>query len=293
VGADTIASTVELKSQPPARALKQEPLLIFPGAQIRGAAALRALSYVRTKAPAATLKAECLYEAMRASETLRKEKIPAGLSKALGHDKQKSVFFFAWLWGAGYPAPWEELDEDVRSKLVGLLYDCPLEPVIGRPRYPAVIIEQGLDEHEPTGVSFREKYHDDACFLGTIRIDDAASENEAVAAFRTEFRRHCARKRGGGTPKWQAKLNDLRVLRISKRFRDPVRRVQSIAKETTGGFKGCREWWKEHQKAIREKREVDSLISKTAGVEIRRARFRARAFFKKLSPGEEPTLSQS
>jgi hypothetical protein len=74
--------------------------------------------------------------------------------------------------------------------------------------------------------------------------------------------------------------------------------VEHVAKETTAGFKGCKEWWAERRKAIGEKREVESRISNAAEgnaaegnaaeVEMSRARKRARAFFQTLFPGEEP-----
>jgi hypothetical protein len=78
------------------------------------------------------------------------------------------------------------------------------------------------------------------------------------------------------------------VLRIWERFPDdPIKRVTEIAR-LSPGFKGCKAYVEERRRAKREKREVDQRISNAAKAEMSRARFRARAFFQTLFPGEEP-----
>jgi hypothetical protein len=197
---------------------------------------------------------------------------------------------------AGFPAPWKELSEVSRTELVSLL--------TGTKNLLPVVIEQGWPEFDYSENCWRvgllklsesslfkgREHSGRGYFFGFIRIDQDYSETEAVEAFRNEFRKRWGKRKGGGGAKWQAKLNDLVVMRICKQFRDrdPIKRVEHVARLTTSGFAGCKKWCKERQKAIREKRYVERGISQAAHEETSHARAEACRFFQTLFPGEEP-----
>jgi len=78
-------------------------------------------------------------------------------------------------------------------------------------------------------------------------------------------------------------------MRLWKGFPDdPNKRVEHVAKFTTAGFNGCKDYWNKRREAIRARREVDQRMSKAANEEISRARADALKFFQSLSPGEKP-----
>lgn len=183
----------------------------------------------------------------------------------------------------GFPAAWEELREAGRSGVITLLRNWRMDR--NRKILPPVVIEQGPKPdyslncvpvgHGPFEFSL---FKDASAFSGLILINPGHTEKELLEAFRRESRKHCPGSRGGGSAKWQAKLNDLAVLRIWGRFPDdPNRRVAEIVALPD---------WKERQKAKHEKREVDSRISSAAVAEMSRACARARAFFRFFFPGK-------
>jgi hypothetical protein len=217
----------------------------------------------------------------------------------LGFSEEGFFRLMGALQAAGFPAPWEELSDTSRAELVSLLRNWA-----GRDRklYPPVVIEQGWPEYDYQGDCYRvgqgpfesslfkgrEHWAWRPPFVGFIRINPGCTETEAVEAFGNEFRKRWGKRKGGGGVKWRDRLNQLEVMRIWKRFPDdPNKRVAQIA-QLPIGFKGCRDYLEERRKAIREKREVDPRISKTAEAEMSRARREARASFKTLFPGEEP-----
>jgi hypothetical protein len=254
--------------------------------------------------PDECLEAEGLYGYLRASGMLREvvedwefsewhEKVP-GLGGALSGE---GLFFFLLLeqlQSAEFPAPWEELSEAGRAELVSLL--CSLVgPAVGRKRKlspPAVIVPWPEEEPSlnclPFEWSLFKDFSGEECFPAFLLINRGSTEKEVLEAIRGAVRKHCPRKRGGGSARWQAKLNDLAVLRICARFPDdPIKRVTEIAR-LSPGFKGCKAYAEERHRAKREGREVDRRISNAAEVEMSRACARARAFFQTLFPGEEP-----
>jgi hypothetical protein len=257
-----------------------------------------------------SLEAECLYEYMRESGVLR------GALNAPTEEERKekarnlvTLFFLNFsaegffrlmvaLQAAGFPDPWKELRDAGRAELVSLLRNWTER---NGKRYPPVVIEQGWPEYDSLENCWRVGHSPFESslfkgrepwgwrpFVGFIRIDPGCTETEAVEAFKNEFRKHWPKTKGGGGVKWRDRLNQLEVMRIWKQFPDdPNKRVKQIARLPTG-FKGCRDYLEKRRKAIREKREVEPRLSKTARAEMSRARRAARTFFKSLFPGEEP-----
>jgi len=261
------------------------------------------------------IKAACLYEYARESQMLRdainaqtederKEKA-YGLRTPffLSFSAERFVRLLLALQRAGFPRPWKGLSKASRAELLSLLAKSTGRNTKDKKLYPPVIIEQGAAEFdlsenrwrvgqlEPFELSlFREWEHSGRrYFFGFIRIDRSYNETEAGEAFRAWFKDHWRETKGGGSPKWQAKLNDLVVMRLSKRFRDPIKRAEHVAKFTTAGFKGCKEWRGERSKAKKAKLGlVDQRMSKAANEELSRARADALKFFQSLFPGERP-----
>ena len=221
---------------------------------------------------------------------------------------------------AGFPKPWNRLNKNARQELVSAISDWDDQrkkcnpPILIEETKPernlereSEIMDVGRVPHVPFpiwrleplpgrelgrdwGPSDRRKY-----FFGFIRIDEGYNETEAVKAFRAWFKDHWRETKGGGSPKWQAKLNDLVVMRVSKRFRDdPIKRVEHIVKFTIPGskrvgFKGCKEWWKDRCRAKKAKLGfVNGRLSKATNEEMSKARADALKFFQSLFPGERP-----
>jgi hypothetical protein len=113
-----------------------------------------------------------------------------------------------------------------------------------------------------------------------------------VRAFKAAYRKRYGKNKGGGKPPWEAKLNDLVVMRLWKQFPrgEAIKRVEHVAKYTTTGFKGCKDWWNNRCKAIKEKfgSGVDQRISDLANEEMSRACADALKFFQIFFPGEIP-----
>jgi hypothetical protein len=217
---------------------------------------------------------------------------------------------------AGFPRPWKRLNDASKTHLVSLLAGITKERLRGdKKTYPPVIIEEGAAEFDPVENCWRvgqlepselslfkitlpdrestERWEHSSrrFFFGFIRIDRGCNETEAVEAFREEFRKRWGKTKGGGSPKWQAKLNDLVVMRLSKRFprrEDAIKRVEHVANYTTAGFAGCKAFMDDRQKARREKREVEQCMSKEAIEEMSRACGDALKFFQTFFPGEIP-----
>ena len=218
---------------------------------------------------------------------------------------QLGVLFGA-LQRAGFPRPWKRLNDASKTQLVSLLAGITKGRLRGdKETFPPVIIEEGAAEFdlsenrwrvaelEPFELSlFRELKHSGrGYFLGFIRIDRSYNQTEAGEAFRAWLKDHWRETKGGGSPKWQAKLNDLVVMRLSKQFprrEDAIKRVEHIANHTTAGFAGCKAFRDDRQKARREKREVEQRLSKEAIEEMSRACGDALKFFQTFYPGEIP-----
>ena len=82
-------------------------------------------------------------------------------------------------------------------------------------------------------------------------------------------------------------------MRLWKQFpnrQDAIKRVEHVAELTTAGFSGCKDWWNNRCKAIKEKlgSGVDQRISDLANEEMSRACADALKFFQTLFPGEIP-----
>jgi hypothetical protein len=82
-------------------------------------------------------------------------------------------------------------------------------------------------------------------------------------------------------------------MRLWKRFpnrQDAIKRVEHVAKYTTTGFKGCKDWWNNRCKAIKEKvvSGVDQQISDLANEEMNRACAAALKFFQTYFDSEIP-----
>jgi hypothetical protein len=124
-----------------------------------------------------------------------------------------------------FPKPWKRLSTRVRTLLVSLLTNSTGR-ALGRDgkRYPPVVIEQGWPEYDYSENCWRvgqlepfelEMFKWGAgAFFGFISMDRGCKEKEAVAAFRTQFRKHCPR--GGGGRQYRDLLNQLAVMRIWK-----------------------------------------------------------------------------
>jgi hypothetical protein len=134
------------------------------------------------------------------------------------------------------------------------------------------------------GSQLQRKY-----FYGFIRIDEGYNQTEKADAFKTWLSERYRKTKGGGTSDWRAKLNNLVVMRLWNRFRnDPIKRVEHVAKLTIAGFNGCKTFWNDRRKAVREKRSVEQRISKAANEEMSRARKDALKYFQSLFPREKP-----
>jgi hypothetical protein len=127
-------------------------------------------------------------------------------------------------------------------------------------------------------------------FYGFIRIDEGYNETEAAEAFKKEFRKRWPKTKGGNRERWGARLKNLVVMRIWKRFpgkgyRDLYRRLNLVAKFCD--YKGCVEEAAAYKERCSEGRG-DQPISNAAEVEMSTARADARESFQRFFPGEEP-----
>jgi hypothetical protein len=202
---------------------------------------------------------------------------------------------------AGFPKPWKRLSQASQTKLVLLLAKSKKGAMRGdKTLYPPVVIEETSPEFDQFENQWRFGPSEPRVlngwdrsgrlyFWGFIRIDRAYNEMEAFEAFQKEFSKRWEKTKGGNRDWWQAKLNDLVVLRLWKQFpKKPIERVEHVAKFATAGFKGCKDFWEQRCQARHEKRYVEQRISNAAKVEMSRARAKARTFFQSLFPGEDP-----
>ena len=129
--------------------------------------------------------------------------------------------------------------------------------------------------------------------FGLFRLDKTYNEPQAVEAFKAWFRECYGKAKGGGNrARWRARLNNLIVMRLWKRFpkrKDAIKRVEHVAALTTANFKGCKDYCEERRKAIQAKLGfVHEAVSKAANEEMSGAPADALKFFESLFPGEKP-----
>jgi hypothetical protein len=209
---------------------------------------------------------------------------------------------------AGFPKPWKRLAKASQKQLVSLLAKLRKRTMRGdKTLYPPVVIEEAsvafdhygetADQYyhwrlEPTEPSLLEKYEQSGrkYFFGFIRIDQAYNNTEVVAAFKAWFRKRREKTKGGNREWWAARLKNLAVMRLWKRFPGPgylelYKRLNLVAEFC--GYKGCVKEAAEYKLRCRGG-GGDEPISKAAEVEMSSARSKARTFFQTLFPGEEP-----
>jgi hypothetical protein len=204
---------------------------------------------------------------------------------------------------AGFPKPWKKLKKDARNKLSRVISGWYEEQ---KKSYPPLVIEKAEAERDWRHESASQKWRlaptqpellrhgqksERKYFYGFIRIDEGYTATEVNDAFGAWLRDHWRQTKSGGSPNWQARLNDLVVMRLWNRFpkrENAIKRVEHTAKLTTAGFKGCKTFWDDRRKAVKEKRAVEQRISKAANEEMSRAREDALKFFQTLFPSEIP-----
>jgi len=262
------------------------------------------------------IETACKYEYMRESQALRdavggqKKKPPAQVPLSFGQDLNFPELFLLVLAlnKAGFPKPWKQLRKNSRMELILRISKWETER---KKSLPPLVIETAsieLDERkleqatadqpyhwrlEPSEPNLLRKYEQSGreYFFGFIRIDQAYNETEVVAAFKEEFRRRWEKTKGGNRERWRAKLNDLVVMRLLKRFPpgkgylEPYKRLKLVAKFC--GYKGCVEEAAAYKKRCKDGRG-DEPMSNAAKVEMSSARSEARIFFQSLFPGEDP-----
>jgi hypothetical protein len=219
---------------------------------------------------------------------------------------------------AGFPALWNELSGGARDEFMQRIDEWDQER---KKSDPPVVIKAGVLErayhpqvltpflrlalcqrasHWPPkspSDSFFAGQSKGKYFYGFIRIDEGYTATEVNDAFRAWLKDHWRKTKSGGGPNWQARLNDLVVMRLWDRFpkkQAAIKRLEHIAKFTTAGFKGCKEWCNERWKQKKWKLGfVDQRISQAANEEMSRARADALKYFQSLFPGEKPLSSLS
>jgi len=181
----------------------------------------------------------------------------------------------------GFPKPWNQLTKAARKELAEVISRWDDER---KESYPPVVIRAGIPERDyergmaspmwRLTLSDRERHWPpksptDSFFAGQserrysygfIRIDESYNATEAKSAFTNWFLERYGKTKGGGSTDWQAKLNDLVVMRLGNRFprrEDATKRVEHVAEYTTAGFKGCKDWWNRRCEARRKKEQVD------------------------------------
>jgi len=220
---------------------------------------------------------------------------------------------------ADFPGPWNRLNPNQRKELANVLAwrakdklkhppllvsELPLEcfhdpsvqdEVLKRWWEKSYVSASFSDAESPeTLEEFLKKgtfpYCDEHTYsYWLFRLDESYNETEAKEAFMEWFSKRYPKTKGGNRERWRAKLNDLVVMRLRKRFpgkSNLIRRVQHVAELTTAGFAGCKAYWNERQKARRGKREVEQGMSKAATEEMSRACGDALKFFQTYFPGE-------
>jgi hypothetical protein len=212
---------------------------------------------------------------------------------------------------AGFPIAWKRLSPEQRAMLAKPLYSTDGKQYFGTgvldwrlkdtDKHPPLLVKEFLPGHDPLEAKSlleqwkQEAYYDApvgrSYFFGLFRLDESYNETDAREAFTAWFRKRYPKTKSGGRDDYKAKLNDLVVMRLRKHFpkrKDAIRRVEYVAKFTTAGFKGCKDWWENFCRARKEKRSVDRQIGKPANEEMSRARADALKFFETLFPDEKP-----
>jgi len=259
----------------------------------------------------------CTYEYMRESRTL-KDALNARTEderKKISRELPSSPFFLSLteaqfvrlmlaLRTAGFPKPWKRLSKKFQKQLVSLLAKSRKGMRGDKAMYPPVVIEDASPEFdhfenhwrvgqlEPFELSLFKGWEHSGrrCFFGFIRIDEAYNETEAVEAFKKEFSKRWGKTKGGNREIWGARLKNLAVMRLRKRFPgrgylELYKRLNLVAEFC--GYKGC----VTESEAYNERRSHgrgDEPISKAAEAEMSSARIEARTFFQSLFPGEKP-----
>jgi hypothetical protein len=204
---------------------------------------------------------------------------------------------------AGFPKPWRKLDTNAQNELIRVIGEWDEKR---KEAYPPVVIEAGLErylerEQEQLGGRFpvqrfkREpellrsaRQRDREYFFGFIRIDRAYIENDAIQAFKNEYRKRWPQIKSGGGTNWRARLQRLAVMRIRKHERDQWKRLKLVAEFC--GYNGCRKEVKAYKDRCKNGRG-DEPMSPAAKVEMTNARKAALKFFQDLFPYEKKPLN--
>ena len=229
---------------------------------------------------------------------------------------------------AGFPAPWKELNDDARNELIRAIGEWDEErrksypPVVIEEAVPERDLQRERQRRENGVVHEKEFRQGDLLdlsnlrptvwrftpsepellrsgqqsgrkyFYGFIRIDESYNVTDAKKAFTARLLERYGKTKRGGGPHWQAKLNSLVVMRLWKQFparKGAVSRVEHVAKFTTRGLKGCKEWWENRCRSKKDKLGlVDDRMSKAANEEMSKARADALTFFQSLFRDEMP-----
>jgi hypothetical protein len=254
------------------------------------------------------IEACCHYEYFRESAAMRKTCVLATCTDEIARSTLTFVLNkVGWKDAAEKneaPPPWNSLDAAIKDELSRCVRRCVKLKNKHPTRHRPLLVQEFSPGHDPFEIErqlegWKEKAYYDASldrdyFFGLFRLDETYNETKAVRAFRALFLKRRARANrdlsthgktkggGGGWRLWQARLNDLVVMRLWKRFpKDPLKRAEHVAEFTTAGFKGCKDYWDGG-------RAVDRIIGKAANEEISKARAKALKFFQSLFPGERP-----
>jgi hypothetical protein len=251
------------------------------------------------------LAACCNYEYLRESATLRDSfRYNSGLDvpRGINQGARKSLAFVlikaGWEKAAANneaPLPWKLLDPETKEKIVRWAERCLTRTRENWKSHPPWLASEFLPGHDPVELERQvEKwkktaYYDASIerryFFGVFRLDETYNETEAAEAFKEWFRGPGEKTRGGGGLDWRALLNRLAVMRIWKRERNQWKRLELVAKLC--GYKGCMNEAKAYKQRCKEG-GLNQVMSNAAQVEMSSARKKARVFFQKLFPGEEP-----
>ena len=260
------------------------------------------------------IEACCLYEYFRESAVMCEafqQRRPMPLQGYRDADIHDYVRLRVALTTAGFPVPWNRLSPEQRVMLARPLYSPDGEQYFGTgvldwalkdtDKHPPLLVKKFLPAHDPLEAealleqwkqaAYYDAPLDRSYFFGLFRLDEGYNETEAKDAFTAWFKERFPQTKSGNRERWQAKLNDLVVMRLRKLYpgkKNLIKRVQHVAELTTLGFAGCKAFWNDRQKAKREKREVEQRMSKAANEEMSRARADARKFFQTVFPGETP-----
>ena len=227
------------------------------------------------------------------------------------------------------PLPWKSLQPKIKEEFVDWIQVYLATKSKDQKRYQPLLVEEFLPGHDPVELEQQfEKWKEHAYysaapgreyFFGLLRLDGTYNGTEMVKAFGAWFRERYSKTKGGGGGwrQWQAKLNDLVVMRLCKHFLHAlVKRIQHVAELTTSGFKACKDCVKprtaDRPRVVQNSRaaadeedalskrieeisvnlskaeERDRRMRKAATQEMNRACADALKFFESLFPDEKP-----